>query len=110
MPELEESALPGVGVRFELTTRSGKRIGIVSHRSGRREISVQDAEDPDTFRPVLALTQEEAQTFSEMLRDCPDKAVRGSVTRAKLEAVTKSSPTDDGTVAWAPQDVGHADP
>lgn len=67
MPDIEEFPLPGVGVRYELTTRSGKRVGIVSHRSGRREILVQDPRDPDSFQRMLELTQEEAQTFSEAL-------------------------------------------
>jgi TrkA domain protein len=67
MPEVTEVRLPGVGVRHEYTTASGERVGVVSYRSGRREIVVYDREDPDTSRFVLHLTPEDTHTLAELL-------------------------------------------
>lgn len=36
MPDVEETMLPGVGVRYDFLTEGGKRIGVISHFSGRR--------------------------------------------------------------------------
>jgi TrkA domain protein len=33
--DVNETPLPGVGLRYDFTTRSGRQIGVVSHRSGR---------------------------------------------------------------------------
>jgi TrkA domain protein len=67
MPEVTEVRLPGVGVRHEYTTSEGERVGVVSHRSGRREIVVYDRDDPDRCRFVLRLGDEDTQTLAELL-------------------------------------------
>jgi len=67
MPEISEVRLPGLGVRHEFTTQEGKRIGVVSHRSGRKEIYLADRGDPDAFKQVLALGDEDARTLAEIL-------------------------------------------
>ena len=67
MTEVKEVELPGVGVRHEFITEDGNRVGVVSHRSGRREIYLADAEDPDRFRRALRLSEEDARTLAEIL-------------------------------------------
>ena len=67
MPEVTEIRLPGVGVRHEYTTAGGERVGVVSHRSGRREIVVYDRDDPDSCRAILRLSPEDAHTLAELL-------------------------------------------
>ena len=67
MPEVTEVRLPGVGVRHEYTTAEGERVGVVSHRSGRREIVVYDREDPDRCKSVLHLSPNDTQTLAELL-------------------------------------------
>ncbi len=47
MADVTEVRLPRVGVRHEFTTAEGERIGVLSHRNGRREIVVYDRDDPD---------------------------------------------------------------
>lgn len=42
MTELNEVDLPGVGVRYEFVTEQGQRVGVVAHRSGRRDVYVAD--------------------------------------------------------------------
>lgn len=65
--EVEETALPGIGLRYDFETSDGHRVGVVSHRSGRRELVVYDTDDPDTGRTVLNLTDEEGDTLAELL-------------------------------------------
>lgn len=62
MTEVKGIELPGVGVRYEFVTEEGKRVGVVSHRSGRRGIYLADRDDPDRFRRVLGLSEKDART------------------------------------------------
>jgi TrkA domain protein len=67
MTEVKGVELPGVGVRYEFVTEEGKRVGVVSHRSGRREIYLADRDDPDRFQRVLGLSEKDARTLAEVL-------------------------------------------
>lgn len=65
--EVEQTALPGIGLRHDFTTQAGKRIGIVSHRTGRRDLVIYDREDPDRACEVVKLNDEEADALVELL-------------------------------------------
>ena len=67
MAEIREVKLPGLGVRYEFTTQEGKRVGVVSHRSGRKELYLADRGDPDAFKRMLGLSDKDARTLAEML-------------------------------------------
>lgn len=67
MSEIREVKLPGVGVRYEFETAERKRIGVISHRTGLREIYVSRPDDPDEFKRVLELTPDDARTLAELL-------------------------------------------
>ena len=67
MADVTETQLPGVGVRWDFTTADGERVGVLSHRSGRREIMVYDRNDPDACRTVLHLSEGDTRTLSELL-------------------------------------------
>lgn len=67
MSEIQEVKLPGVGVRFEFKTEEGTRIGVISHRSGLREICVARGKDPDEFPRILSLSQADSRTLAELL-------------------------------------------
>ena len=67
MSEINEVKLPGVGVRYEFETAEGKRIGVICHRSGLREVYVSRADDPDEFRRTLGLAPDDARTLAELL-------------------------------------------
>jgi TrkA domain protein len=67
MGDIQEVRLPGVGVRYEFTTSEGRRIGVVSHRSGVREIYAARPDDPDSFGRVLGLSPSDARTLAELL-------------------------------------------
>jgi TrkA domain protein len=65
--EINETVLPGVGVRYEFTTRSGIRLGVVARRDQRMELLVYDADDPDVGREVAVMTEAEATALGEIL-------------------------------------------
>jgi TrkA domain protein len=65
--EFVETLLPGVGVRYELTTRAGQLLGIVVRREGSVELAVYDRRDPDQAREVLRLDPAEADAVAEVL-------------------------------------------
>jgi TrkA domain protein len=65
--ELEETLLPGVGVRYEMTTRSGDVLAVVVQREGGAEIAVYDRRDPDRAHGMFRLTAEEVDALAEVL-------------------------------------------
>ena len=64
---VEQTALPGIGVRHEFVTKKGRRVGVIEHRSGRRDLLIYDPEDPDACSEMVALTAEEADVLAEFL-------------------------------------------
>jgi TrkA domain protein len=65
--DVTETLLPGVGIRYEITTRAGERVGLVAHRDGTFDLVVYPASDPDTCTELLTLTQAEADTLAELM-------------------------------------------
>jgi TrkA domain protein len=65
--DLEETMLPGVGVRYELRTRAGAVLGIVVQREGSAEVAVYDRRDPDRAQSVLRLEPDEVDAVAEVL-------------------------------------------
>ena len=67
MAEVSETVLPGIGVRHEFDTSDGVRIGVLTHRGGRRELLVYDAHDPDSVSSHVRLDHDETRTLAELL-------------------------------------------
>ncbi|TMR23878.1 cation:proton antiporter regulatory subunit [Nonomuraea turkmeniaca] len=65
--EVEQTALPGIGLRHDFTTRAGQRVGVVSHRTGRRDLVIYDEDDPDRACQTVKLNDEEADALVELL-------------------------------------------
>lgn len=79
MPEIEETRLPGVGVRHEFVTSGGERLAVLTHRSGRREIAIYDRRDPDACTAVLHLSQDDTRSLAELLGGSQVSEVIGAV-------------------------------
>lgn len=62
-----ETRLPGIGVRREIVTGSGRRVGIVAQRDGDLDLIISKAGDPDACVASIALTPEEATAIGELL-------------------------------------------
>lgn len=65
--EVFETPLPGLGSRYNFTTRAGDNIAIVARRDRRRDVVVYDDDDPDACRASIELTGEEAAVVIELL-------------------------------------------
>lgn len=62
-----ETRLPGIGVRREIVTGSGRRVGIVAQRDGDLDLIISKVGDPDACAASIALTPEEATAVGELL-------------------------------------------
>jgi TrkA domain protein len=58
---VRETQLAGIGIRYEFTAQDGRRIGVVHHRSGERELVRYDGDDPDTSHDLLRLGPEDSR-------------------------------------------------
>ena len=67
MAEVRETKLPGVGVRFDFVTGSGTPIGVLVHRTGRRDVLVYSRSDPSSCQSTIELAPEDATTLAELL-------------------------------------------
>jgi TrkA domain protein len=67
MSEVTETPLPGVGVRMDFMTRGKERIGLISHRTGHRDLLIYDREDPDSCGRVVRLEEDDVRTLGELL-------------------------------------------
>lgn len=67
MPRIEETKLPGLGIRYDFETESGQRVGVIHHRTGKRELFVCPADDPDLPSLSLHLSEDEAHSLVDTL-------------------------------------------
>jgi TrkA domain protein len=67
MTAVNETRLPGLGVRHDFECLGGARLGVVSHHSGRREIVVYDTDDPDRVVSAVNLSAEESSVLVTLL-------------------------------------------
>lgn len=67
MVDVTETELPGVGIRYDYETRDGRRLGVLVHRTGKRDVLVYSEDDPDACTTTLHLDQSEARTLSDLL-------------------------------------------
>lgn len=65
--EVEETALPGMGVRYTFVGSTGARVSVLHQRSGRHKLFIGDPVDPDASRLVLELDDEDSRTLAELL-------------------------------------------
>ncbi len=67
MARVQETKLPGVGVRHDFETENGDRLGVITHRTGRRDLLVFDRRDPDACGTVVRLDEEDSNTLADLL-------------------------------------------
>jgi len=64
---MDETPLPGIGTRVEFLTEEGRRMGVVQHHGGRREIFLCPPGDPDSTQFSLKLSEEDAHGLVDAL-------------------------------------------
>ncbi|GHH01103.1 MULTISPECIES: cation:proton antiporter regulatory subunit [Streptomyces] len=60
--------LPGIGVRYDLTTREHRHLSVVAHRDGSRTLSAYRNDDPDACALSVRLTGQEAEALVDALK------------------------------------------
>lgn len=94
---VEETPLPGIGLRHDFETASGRRVGVVSHRTGRRDLLIYDEADPDACREVVKMTGEEADTLAEFLGASRVVERLGALNEQVTGLVTEQLPVRPGS-------------
>ena len=84
--DLEETKLPGIGLRHDFVTAQGRRVGVVSQRSGARELVVYDPLDADACQAVVTLSSEEGEVLAELL-GAPRVVERLARLREQIEGI-----------------------
>ncbi|MFI1533209.1 cation:proton antiporter regulatory subunit [Streptomyces anandii] len=64
---MSSTPLPGIGVRYDLTTREQRRLSVVAHRDGSRTLSAYRKDDPDACALSVRLTSGEAEALIDAL-------------------------------------------
>lgn len=77
---IEKTELPGIGVRHDVLTAGGRRISVVSHRDGERDLALYDVDDPDSCRDSIVMTDDEAAALADLLG--------GSIILSQLSGLT----------------------
>lgn len=65
--EVQETPLPGIGLRHDFRTERGRHVGVVTYRSGRRELLLYDDRDEDEVAHALVLSEEESSGLAGLL-------------------------------------------
>ena len=65
--EIFETPLPGIGVRYEFDTETGRRLGVLVHRDGHRDMLVYCEDDVDSCSETLRLSLAESASLVELL-------------------------------------------
>lgn len=60
---MSSTPLPGIGVRYDLSTREQRRLSVVAHRDGSRTLSAYRQDDPDACALSVRLSSGEAEVL-----------------------------------------------
>ncbi|MFI6900641.1 cation:proton antiporter regulatory subunit [Nonomuraea sp. NPDC050394] len=105
--EIEQTALPGIGLKHEFTSRAGRRIGVVSHRTGRRDLILYDPDDPDCAREDIVLNDDEADALAELL-GAPRIVQRLNQLHKQVEGLVSVQLPITGTSPYSDRQMGAA--
>jgi len=65
--DVEVTRLPGIGTKQEFTTSGGRRLGVLTHRDGHRELLLSAKDDPDSCAAAVKLSETECNALGTLL-------------------------------------------
>lgn len=107
MADIQETHLPGIGIRFDFPTSDGTRVGVLVHKTGRRELLVYRQDDPDECAISIELESDEARTLAEMLGASRIIEQLDNL-RQEVEGLSIDWITIDESAKWANRTLGEA--
>ncbi len=107
MADVDETQLPGIGIRYDFTTETGRRIGVLVHRTGRRDMFLYSAEDPDESAVTLNLSPDDARTVTELL-GAARVAQHLAALQQQVAGISLAWITVDPSSGWANTSLGDA--
>jgi TrkA domain protein len=102
-----ETKLPGIGVRYDFRTSSGVPVGVLVHRSGRRDVLVYSKKDPSATDLTLGLDSDDAHTLAELL-GATRVAKRLAAVQHDIEGLTIDWILIEPGAEWAGQSLSAA--
>ncbi|HEX2299510.1 MAG TPA: cation:proton antiporter regulatory subunit [Pseudonocardiaceae bacterium] len=87
--DVQVTPLPGIGTLEDFTTRSGHRIGVITHRDGHMELIVSRDGDPEACATSTPLSAEESNTLANLL-GAPHLVSRLAEQQRALEGIITS--------------------
>ena len=95
--DVEVTRLPGIGTKQEFTTGAGRRIGVLTHRDGHRELLVSDRDDPDAMGETVRLSEPECNALGTLL-GAPNLVAQLQAEQRGVEGVnTAQFPVTEGS-------------
>lgn len=64
---VQQTPLPGVGVRYDLHTFEGRQVAILARQDGTVELAVYQQDDPDTVAETVVLRPAERAALAQLL-------------------------------------------
>jgi TrkA domain protein len=64
--EIFEISLPGIGIRYEFDTARGRKVGVLVHRDGHRELLIYCKGDEDSCSETIELGRSESAALVEL--------------------------------------------
>lgn len=65
--KIDETPLPGIGVRREFRLSNGRRMGVLTHRDGHTELILSRVDDPDACAASIPLNADESLALGTLL-------------------------------------------
>ena len=84
-----KTPLPGIGMRYDLVTESGKHLSVVAHNDGRRFLGFYRPEDDEECQASVPLDQDEAAMLAQLLLQERIDPVRNEI---EIDLVTEHIP------------------
>ncbi|SOC53651.1 hypothetical protein SAMN05660748_0010 [Blastococcus aggregatus] len=90
--EVEQTPLPGVGIRYDFATAYGRRLGLLVHRDERVDLVVYAENDPDIVAESVTLQPQERAVLVELLALPPGEDDPESRTHHRTWQLTEDQP------------------
>ena len=101
--KVDKTPLPGIGMRKDIVTSSGRRIGTVTQRDGETALIISRQDDPDACLVSIPLTADEAATLGNLL----GALATAGLPERRGQALEDASAGPKGLAGEAPAEHSH---